>query len=403
MGKWLLSGWARTEMKRQTMKMTGKRRSGKSIGRVILVALLCSLLFAPQGLAQKPPEPAQKKGENKGEAKGEAKGGPPKPVVVAPVAEMSDSPTFMANGVLAPTSKVQLAVDVAGRVLSIHRRAGEFVKSGDVLARLENTDIRLNLRVLEARLKEARANLLLGQQKRDRLKMLYKQNLASEEQFESEQAALKVTEARFASSKAQVEQLKTQLDGLTVRAPIAGQVVKADLDIGQWISPNRSIYEIYNYERFELVVGVPGRYLSKVPGTGDVTILVPEVNATFKGKILAVVRHVEQGSGKFSIRIGMQNSGNLPLSGLLANVAVPVGQSGSVLTVPRDAIVRKGKKTMVVVVREGKAALVPIEVEGNLRGSSVIIKGKLKADEQVVVRGNERLFPGTPVKITGNL
>jgi multidrug efflux pump subunit AcrA (membrane-fusion protein) len=109
---------------------------------------------------------------------------------------------------------------------------------------------------------------------------------------------------------------------------------------------------------------------------------------------------VDTASGNFMLRIDVDNPKGLTLSGLLAEAEVPTGAEAKVKVVPRDAIVRRGAATQVVVVRENKAQVVPVTVTGDLRDQVIVVSNDLKPQEQVVVRGNERLFPGMPVSIT---
>lgn len=358
-------------------------------GLLILVLLCAAGLAAGQGAGKET-------GKN-------SKAPRPKPVVVAEVRLVTDPPTFKATGLLAPMDKALLSVEVTGRVVSIKRRAGDYVKKGDVLAILNNTDLKLNRMVLRARVQEAEAELLQSRQSLKRTASLHRQNLASQEKFENETASVQVMEARHASAVAQLNRVRTQVNMLTVRAPISGQIIKSQLEIGQWINPSMPIFEIYNFERFEMLVGMPGRFLNKISKASAVTVHVKEIGEQLKGEILAVIRHVDSLSGNFTLRIGAENPGRLPLSGLLATIAVPVGGGEAVLTVPRDAIVRRAGKTQVVVVREGKAEIVLVSIKGNINHGDVIVAGMLKAKEEVVVRGNERLFPGAPVLVTGKL
>ena len=327
-----------------------------------------------------------------------------RPVVVAPVKVVSEAPTFKASGLLSPVDKALLSVDVPGRVVAIRKRDGELVTKGDVLAELENTGLKLELAVQRARLKETEARLALSRQKVARAKALYEQKLDSAERYENESAASAVIEAQLGSAQAQIERLISQIKMLVVRAPISGQIVKASLEIGQWITSNNPIYEIFNYNRFEVRVGLPGKFLTTIPVGAPVAISIPELEQKLGGTIQTVIRHVENSSGNFVLRIQVENPKGVSLSGLLAQVEVPVGRAARVITVPRDAIVRRGGKTQVVVVRKGVAQIVPVTIKGNFGNGAVIIRGgALKPKEQVVVRGNERLKPGTAVRVTGTL
>ncbi len=342
-----------------------------------------------------------------GQALGEAKKKkqPPRtrPVVVAEIKSVSESTTFKASGLLSPVDKALLSVEVSGKVTAIRRRVGDHVRKGQLLAELSNSNLTLEKLVLKAKVKEAEAELALSRQKLRRTEALFKRNLASAEQFENERAASEVMVARHASALAQLKRIETQLEMMVVRAPIAGQVIKADLEIGQWINSTRPIYEIYSFDRFELLVGVPGRFMNRMNRKAPVTVRISEIGKKLKGKIQSVVRHVNSASGNFLLRIEVANPRRIPLSGLVAQIDVPVGGRGRVLTVPRDAIVRRNGKTQVAVVRKGRAHVVPVTVRANVNQTDVVIEGKLKPKERVVVRGNERLFTGMPVRITGKL
>lgn len=259
------------------------------------------------------------------------------------------------------------------------------------------------LQVLQAQVAASQAELALRRQQQQRTAELFRRNLTSAETYEDGQAQVAVTTARLAADKARVSQLEDQLSRMVIRAPLGGQVVRAELEVGQWITPNNVLYEIYNYEQFDVRVGVPGRYVGTVPDEGRVHITVPELGRSLTGDIHAKIRHVQSATGNFTLRLRVRNPEGLPLSGLLAKVQVPLGPSATVLTVPRDAIVRQGGATHVVIVRKGVAQVVPVKVRGDVEDAVIVAADGLSPGEQVVVRGNERLFPGVPVQVTDTL
>ena len=353
-----------------------------SVGLTLAVAVSGAL--AQQGSPQKPARP-------------------PAPVVVSLVKAIREAPKAEYSGLIEPATKALLAADVAGRLVELVKQEGDRVEQGGVLAVLDNPNLKGDLAVLQARVKESEAQLVLSEQQQARAESLYRKKLTSAEKYEDGKAALAVVRAKLASDRAQVERLKDQLARMVIRSPIRGQVISANVELGQWITPNQPMFEIYNYDRFEVAVGVPGRFLTTVQSTGSVAITVPEIGRTLKGAIVAVVRHVDRSTGTFMLRIRVDNSHGLPLSGMLGKVELPLGKSYVLLTVPRDAIVRRGERTHVVAVEKGLAKIIPVQVKGN-RGNAVIVTGKgLKPKVRVVVRGNERLLSGMAVKVAGTL
>ena len=332
------------------------------------------------------------------------KGGrPPAPVMVSTVESVQDAVRASFTGTLQPAFKSLLSSDVAGRLIRVTRRAGDRVRKGEVLAILKNPTLEQDLAVMQAKVRQTEAQLALSIQQQKRIVTLYKKKLASAQRFEDGEATLGVVRARLEGDQVQVERLKDQLKRMVIRSPMWGQLISSKGEIGQWITPNQPLFEIYNYSRLELLVGVPGRYLRTIRPRGSVRVNIPEAKRTLNGRIAGVIRHVDPTTGNFNIRIVIRNPKNFPLSGLLAKVNLPLARARRRLTVPRDAIVRRGQRTHVVLVSKDKARIVPVKVLGNL-GGAVIVEGKgLKANAKVVVRGNERLFPGTPVRIAGSI
>lgn len=328
---------------------------------------------------------------------------PPTPVIVSRVAAVKQAPKLKYTGVMEPSVKAQLSSDVAGRVTEINSHLGDKVVRNEVLARLANPALELDLDVLRARVLEVEAVVAQSKQKLERTRKLFKKNLASAEVYDDAMAAYRVSQARLVSAKAQRKQLVQRLELMTIRSPIDGEVVQVELDLGQWVSPNVPLYMIYNYDQFEMRVGIPGKYLNRIRIGDAVGIVISEIGKSLTGSIVATVKHVSAKSGKFLLRILVENPHNEPLSGLLAEAHIPLGRLGSVVSVPRDAIVRRGGLSQVIVVRKGVAKVVKVEIAGDL-GDAVMVKGgRLKVKDQVVVRGNERLFSGMKVKVTGTL
>lgn len=380
--------------------------------KLALLALgLAALAAAPSTFAH-----------NHASSGGKKKGPPPAPVVVTALRAVREAPKGEYTGLIQPANKAMLSSDVAGRLVKLLKKVGDPVTEGEVLAILENPTMELDLAVLQARMKETQAQAVLSEQQQNRIASLYKQKLTSAQKFEDGKAKSGVMKAKVELDRVQVERLKDLLKRMVIRSPIEGQVISTDLEIGQWITPNKPIFEIYNYRQFEVMVGIPGRFMASVPDTGRVEVFVSEIGKRLKGNIRAVVRHVDRSTGNFTMRIEIGNPSRAPLSGMLVRVRLPLGKTGVVLSVPRDAIVRKGKRVYVVVVIDSKARIVPVSVQGNL-GDNVVVRelppqakkggqgkagkngrfGKiLKPGLPVVIRGNERLFPGTPVRISEN-
>jgi len=139
--------------------------------------------------------------------------------------------------------------------------------------------------------------------------------------------------------------------------------------------------------------------LGTVPMNREVKVFVKDTENQLRGRIVAVMQHVNKETGNFLVKVDVENPTNLPLSGLLADVEIPIGQPAEQVLVSRDAIVRKNDKTYVVVSDNGIAKIVYVLIDRNHGSQAIVTAEGLSNGDQVVVRGNERLSAGTPLLI----
>lgn len=368
--------------------MTRAARTAGLLAAWWLAALVSALAVATPAAAQQ----------------GQGGGRPPTPVEIGHVEAVEEAPRAEFTGLIEPATKAMLSAEVAGRLVHLAKKGGDPVAEGELMAVLDNPGLEDEYAVREARIRATEAQLRLSRTQLARNERLFTRKLISAQVVEDGRLSLAVTEAQLQADRVQLQRLEQQLARMEIRSPIAGQVIAANLELGQWITPNQPIFEIYNYDEFEVWVGVPGRLLASVPGSGPAQVRVPEIGASLQGRIAAAVRHVKRETGNFSLRIQVANRQGLPLSGMLAKVSLPVGEERRRLTVPRDAVVRRGDRTHVVVVGEDRTAqIVPVQVHGPLDGAVIVTGEGLRDGQTVVVRGNERLFPGMPVRVASGL
>ncbi len=147
-----------------------------------------------------------------------------------------------------------------------------------------------------------------------------------------------------------------------------------------------------------IAVPLPERYIAQV----RLGMVAPVQFDAFPGRhwqgtVASVIPQATE-SRTFPVIVEVPNPEAQIKSGSFARVVLTIGELQAALLVPKDAIVTQGPRQIVYAVRDGKAALVPVQRTTFYQGFVVVV-GPLKAGEQVVVRGNERLRPGQPVRV----
>ena len=215
------------------------------MNKLLLVTLTSLLLIACGG------KDGSAKGSDKASGKGGAGGGPGGKAqrvlnVEGYVAELSSQgKVFQTMATLVPKNSVSLSAATSGRLVSLKAKDGALVKKGELLAKIDDSELR-------AQLKQAESNKMLAEQKEQRVRGLFEKNGATKQDLESAEASLK-------SAQASVELIRAQLTKTEVRAPFSGKLGFVDVSVGAWLNSGTPIAELSEVNRlkakFALCVG----------------------------------------------------------------------------------------------------------------------------------------------------
>jgi RND family efflux transporter MFP subunit len=258
----------------------------------------------------------------------------------------------------------------------------------------ELLDAQTDLRQIEAQLRGSRAGLALAE--------------AGPRKEQIAQAA-----AAVAVQEAAVERIDDQLSKHTIRSPFDGWVVERFAEEGQWVARGGLVARVAELATVEVEVQVPELSIGGLAHGVDVRLEFDAApQQTWIGHVERIVPQADLRSRSFPVKVALENrivSGQPVLrGGMLARAWLPVGRTGAVTVVPKDAVVLGGQAPLVYVVDASAAAgadpsgvVRPVQVSlGATVEGFVEIRGGLEPGQLVVVRGNERLRPGLTVSFS---
>ena len=352
--------------------------------RYFLIATTVCLLPAPASLAKDP-------------AKG--KGPPPSPVQVAIVKTKTVSTQISLVGTTEAFSESTVASEVSGVVKLFPVKEGNFVKKGDLLVKLKETELKLRLKGVVAGKKRIQANLQNAEKELKRVSKLKETNSIAEKQYDTAFYTYRAFSQELLQNESEIELLKYELKQQKVLAPFSGFVAKEHTQIGEWINKGGPVVTLLDLDNVQITVDVPERYSVLLLPQGNVKVSIKSVsNNFFSGKIYSVLPQGNPDSRTFPVRIHLENPDHKIKSGMEAMVTFNLATEKKALLVPKDAVVTAGDNRLVFMVNDGKAISVPVKIIGYYDGD-VAVEGNLKPGDQVVIRGNERLRPGQPVVV----
>ena len=344
----------------------------------------------------------------------------PAVVVCDPVRHEDLQERRFVTGELRARERSSVAVREPGLVAHIHVREGMRVEAGSLLAQIDDRRVQLeklqlaaDMQVVRATLAEYEADLELATWQLEATRKLEKRGSAFEREVREAQAAIAMTRAKVAQQESQLEVLAARdalldlrLEDMLLRAPFTGVCVKRHAERGQWLDIGSPAFDLVATGAIEAWFDVP-QELAPVLAAQELEMEV-RVEATGFRKSIREFRAVPElnvGTRTFPLVLELPNERDVLKAGMSATAWIPLGPKRAQLTLSKNALIASETGPFVYVARgpgeNGMYTADPVNVSVTFRsGDRLVVKpGALRAEDLVVVEGNERLFPGTPLVV----
>ncbi|MFT5049645.1 MAG: RND family efflux transporter MFP subunit [Chlamydiales bacterium] len=351
-------------------------------------------------------------------------GPPPAQVRVDPVRSEVVQERRVVTGEVRPVRRSFVAAREPGLVLELSARAGAALQVGEIVARLDSGRLELALATLrtqrasaEVEVEQRREEADQAQRDLETTRELVQKKTVGEKRLVDATSALRVAtlvvaqaESRLNVLAAEQAELERRVDDMLVRAPFNGVVVSRLTEVGEWLAVGEALAEMVSVEELEVWLDVPQRYAAALArGAGleasiDIRIDALDMPVVVLGGRMVPQVDARARTFKYVVALRPANvSAGAITAGMSVTASVPTGARGKHWTVARDAVLRGEAGSYLYLVRASagdapaQAARIPIEELFNVNGRVAVRAAALKAGDQAVVEGNERLFPGAPV------
>ena len=312
-----------------------------------------------------------------------------------------------------------VAARVGGAIDEVLVEVGDRVKKGQPMVRLaldrlkaERQRRRALLSLAAAKIKSAKATFKLAQQSagrqlRLRTSVAFSEALLADRQREAERAAAQVKEAEadYGRFRAELKLADVDLAYAVVRAPYDGVVAERHADLGGFVALGAPVVTLVGERALEVEAEAPTDRMGSVrPGA---LAIVRYAGVAGKVPVRAVLPRETGLSRTRTVRFGPLPSEiqKVALANSSVTVDIPVADAQSVVTVHKDAVVRRASGPMVAVAKaiDGKpgqyqAEFRPVRLGPAIRSRFLVYSG-VAPDDIVIIRGNESLRPGQAFKL----
>lgn len=334
-------------------------------------------------------------------------GGKPAPQVgVIAVQPGPEALEFELPGRVEALRSAQVRARVAGVVQQTRFREGSEVKAGQALMRIDPAPYEAALASAQAQLQRAEAAAAQARLTAERYAPLVASKAVSAQDASSAEAARKTAEADVAAARAAVQTARLNLGYAHVTAPISGRIGRALVTEGALVSgaeatPLALIQQIdrvyVNFtqssgERLALQRALAAGKLRQSEASVQV-LLEDGTPIAQPGKLLFSELTVDAATGQVSLRAEQPNPQGLLLPGQFVRVRIRPAQLPEAVKLPQQAVTRSPQgDTVLVVGADGKAQVRTVQIAG-ARDGQWILSGGLKAGEQVIVDGFQKMGP----------
>ncbi len=304
----------------------------------------------------------------------------PKTVKAKPV-RVSGEVTVSGTVVARETARV--AARIQGYVVELKVDAGDSVKKGDLLLKIDSRELVERENQARAALESAKADLIKASNDYERYKVLFEKESVSKKDYDDTLARYEMAQAADAKAKSSVEEAKTLLSYSVVTAPFDGVVGEREINLGDLATPGKTLLTVYKPGTVELVAAVGEQYAPFLKEKTEVTVSIPSANLKENTTIREVVPQRDEKTRTITVKAPVSKAPGVG-PGLYGTLTFRT-RSSDVIVIPKQAVTVVGQLESVRVVEGGTVRIRHVKTGRSLAGDTVEILSGLNPGEEVVV------------------
>ena len=321
-----------------------------------------------------------------------------RPVQVQSIAYEAENAARDFVGVVRARYETDLGFRVGGKMVARLVNMGDRVHAGEVVARLDPEDLRLQVESAEAELAAATTNLTQISADFERYETLKARGYASIADFDRKTAAKGEAESRLARAKRSLDLARNQLDYSELKAVADGVITATLAEPGQVVALGQPVVKLAHRGEKEAVVALPENWLAKASKATASVTLWSENGRHYAARLRELSPQADQATRTYAARFTILDPDDRVALGMTATVTLKPAGEAMVAKLPLSAVLSRGSGASVYVVNAGgELTLRPVTV-ASFNEDDALITGGVSAGEKVVTLGVQKLEPGLKVR-----
>ncbi len=316
-----------------------------------------------------------------------------------------------ANGYVVAQRKAAVASKGTGRLIYLGVVEGDKVKKDQVIARLDDSDIRAQLDEAKANLNLNEAQLTEAENNYKRQQELFNSKVVSKSQLEAAETNYNKLLASIDLAKAQIQSINVALENMIIRAPFDGTVLTKNADVGEIVAPlaagvnsRANVVTIADMTSLQVEADVSESNIQKISVGQDCEItLDANPNIRYAGFVDKIVPTADRSKATVLVKVGFKNYDSKVLPEMSAKVLFLNDKSKKsdineppILMVPSSAVVLRDNKKVVFKIKDDKAVEYQITA-GREFGSYIEVVSGLEDGDQIIDNPGKEIIDGVSV------
>jgi RND family efflux transporter MFP subunit len=287
-----------------------------------------------------------------------------------------------AVGTIRSVHETSVASKLLARVVEVNLKAGQGVHAGEVLVRLDDTDLRAKFQQAKAAAASAEAvhNQAVNDERRS--SQLRKNNTVSQQEYERSATALASSSADLLRTQEAVKEMQAMLDWATIRSPIDGIVTDKNIDVGDMVTPGQMLLTLFDPKQMQLVASVRESLTQQLKVGQKIGVRIDVLKKLCEGTISEIVPEAQSATRSFQVKV----TGPCPpgiYTGMFGRILIPL-QDEHILVVPRRAVRYVGQLELVDAVENGRSVRRSIRAGRTLDNDLEVLSGLSEGEEVAV-------------------
>jgi len=301
-------------------------------------------------------------------------------------------------GVVRPRYETDLGFRVAGKIVTRIVNVGDRVAVGDVVARLDPEDLRLQLQSADAELAAATSNLAQAAADFERYAKLKTNGWASVADFDRKKAASDEAQGRLDRARHALDLARNQLTYADLKADADGVITATLAEPGQVVAIGQPVARLAHHGEKEAVVALPETWLNEARKSKALVRLWADRERSFEARLRELSPQADAATRTYAARFTIENADEAVAYGMTATVTLTPAIDAKVAKLPLSAILNRGTGPSVYVVDTSRTlTLRPVTVASFAEDAALVTHG-IADGEEVVALGVQKLEAGLKVR-----